>query len=179
MGRSQQGNNNAYCQDNATSWLDWQLDDAQQALLRFSQRLLALRRAHPVFRRRDFFQGRPLFGSTVRDIVWLNPDGSEMTEQAWNEGHARALGVFLSGDGLDDVDPRGEPVFDDSFVLLFNADAGELRFAIAPGLVHGPGERVVDTADDEACGHPVDPTQPLRLPGRSLLLIRFARGAPR
>ena len=178
LGRSQHGNNNAYCQDNAISWLDWQLDDAQRALLRFTQRMLALRHAHPVFRRRDFFQGRPLYGSAVRDIVWLNPDGTEMSEQAWNEGHARALGVFLSGEGLDDVDPRGRPVFDDSFVLLFNADAGEVHFAVAPGLVPGPGERVVDTAvDDDAPGQPVDLAQPLVLAGRSLVLIRFARRA--
>ena len=178
LGRSQHGNNNAYCQDNAISWLDWQLDDAQRALLRFTQRMLALRHAHPVFRRRDFFQGRPLYGSAVRDIVWLNPDGTEMSEQAWNEGHARALGVFLSGEGLDDVDPRGRPVFDDSFVLLFNADAGEVHFAVAPGLVPGPGERVVDTAvDDDGDGQPVDLAQPLVLAGRSLVLIRFARRA--
>jgi glycogen operon protein len=180
IGRSQGGNNNAYCQDNAISWLDWDLADAQRSLLGFTQQLLALRRAHPVFRRRNFFQGRPLHGSQVRDIVWLNADGSEMTDEAWNNGHARALGVFLSGEGLDDVDPRGQRVVDDSFVLLFNADAGEVSFSIAPGLVSSHGDVVIDTAQADgvaasAGGDKLDPAQPRVLQGRSLVLVRFAR----
>jgi glycogen operon protein len=180
IGRSQGGNNNAYCQDNAISWLDWDLADAQRSLLGFTQQLLALRRAHPVFRRRNFFQGRPLHGSQVRDIVWLNADGSEMTDEAWNNGHARALGVFLSGEGLDDVDPRGQRVVDDSFVLLFNADAGEVSFSIAPGLVSSHGDVVIDTAQTDgaaasAGGDKLDPAQPRVLQGRSLVLVRFAR----
>jgi glycogen operon protein len=179
IGRTQQGNNNAYCQDNEVSWVDWTLGEAQQSLLAFTQQVLALRRAHPVFRRRDFFQGRPLYGSGVHDIVWLNSDGSEMTEHAWGEGHARALGVFLSGDGLNDVDPRGQPLFDDSFLLLFNADAGEVSFTVAAERVPGVGEVLVDTTRaDTAPGPRFDPAQPYALQARSLVLIRFARVAP-
>jgi isoamylase len=178
MGRTQQGNNNAYCQDNAVSWVDWSLDEDRQTLLAFTQRMLALRQAHPVFRRRDFFQGRPLHGSSVRDIVWLKPDGSEMSDEDWRNGHARALGVFLSGDGLVDVDARGQRLVDDDFVLLFNADAGEVGFRLAPGLVPGEGELVVDTAQPDAAdgaGPPVDPGRPRMLAGRSLVLVRFPR----
>ena len=94
-------------QDNETSWVDWALDDAKRALLEFSCRLVALRAAHPAFHRRDFFQGRPLYGSQVHDIVWLQPDGSEMTEASWSHSHARALAVFLAGEGLNEVDGRG------------------------------------------------------------------------
>ena len=182
MGRSQQGNNNAYCQDNGISWLNWDLAETQRSLLSFTQHLMALRRAHPVFRRRNFFQGRPLHGSQVRDIVWLNADGTEMTDEAWHNGHARALGVFLSGEGLDDVDPRGQRVVDDSFVLLFNADAGEVHFSIAAGLVQGDGEVVIDTAlaggaAAPTAGDRLDPAQPRVLQSRCLVLVRFARKA--
>jgi isoamylase len=176
IGRTQQGNNNAYCQDNGISWLDWQLGDAQRSLLAFTRQVMALRQAHPVFRRRDFFQGRPLYGSGVHDIVWLNADGSEMTEQAWGQGHARALGVFLSGDGLNDVDARGQPLVDDSFLLLFNAHGGEVMFAVAAEHLPGSGEVLVDTARIEiAPGERFDAAQPYALQPRSLVLIRFRR----
>ncbi|MES2229361.1 MAG: glycogen debranching protein GlgX [Pseudomonadota bacterium] len=176
FGRSQAGNNNAYCQDNPISWLDWPPSADRRTLLAFTRRLTALRAAHPVFRRRDFFQGRPLHGSTVRDIVWLQPDGTEMTEQEWGQDHARALAVYLSGDGLNEDDGRGRPVLDDSFLLLFNADANEVRFVIPPGLAPGPGllllDTSVDTARDDA---PFDPAQAYALTGRSLALVRFER----
>ncbi|MEO8248937.1 MAG: glycogen debranching protein GlgX [Burkholderiales bacterium] len=179
IGRTQGGNNNAYCQDNEVSWLDWSLTDDKRALLSFTQRLIALRAAHPVFRRRDFFQGRPLYGSSVRDIVWLHPDGSEMTEQEWQHEHARALGVFFSGSGLDDVDAHGQPVTDDSFLLLFNAGAEPVAFTLAAALAETSsldgGELVVDTADGARPfpETPFDPARPFALQARSLALIRF------
>jgi isoamylase len=179
IGRSQQGNNNAYCQDNEISWLDWTPDAARQSLLNFTRRMIALRAAHPVFRRRDFFQARPLMGSQVRDIVWLQPDGSEMSEQAWQQEHARALAVFLSGDGLNDVDARGRAVYDDSFVLFFNAAAEGVVFEL-PAPLHLPGgEVLVDTskADDAMSRTPFDPRGQFILAGRSLALIRFPRQA--
>ncbi|HEY6135187.1 MAG TPA: alpha-amylase family glycosyl hydrolase, partial [Rubrivivax sp.] len=175
-GHSQRGNNNAYCQDNETSWLDWSHDDDQRALLAFTRRLVELRAAHPVFRRRDFFQGRPLHGRSVRDIVWLQPDGTEMTEQAWRQDHARALAVYLSGDGLNEVDGRGRPVLDDSFLVLFNADANEVRFVFPVGLVATQGTLLLDTRNDAAPPQPLfDTGQPYVLAGRSLALVRFAR----
>ncbi len=177
IGRSQNGNNNAYCQDNAIGWVDWQTAPEQQSLLQFTQRLIALRRAHPVFRRRDFFQGRSLHGSEVRDIVWLQPDGAEMGDQAWQQGHARALAVCLSGDGLKDVDARGRPVVDDSFVLFFNAAPEAVVFHLPPGQARAGGRLLVDTSlpDGGLPDLPFEPGAPFELQGRSLALIRFPR----
>ncbi|MDM7941379.1 MAG: glycogen debranching protein GlgX [Hydrogenophaga sp.] len=176
MGRTQRGNNNAYCQDNDISWLDWTASDDRRSLLAFTQRVMALRAAHPVFRRRDFFQGRPLHGSTVRDIVWLQPHGTEMGEQEWGQDHARALAVFLSGDALNEVDGRGRAVRDDSFLVMFNADANEVRFVVPAGLVPLAGELLIDTSTDaQPADTPFDPTQPYVLAARSLALVRFKR----
>ena len=183
LGRSQQGNNNAYCQDNQLSWVDWTPSPAQTSLLEFTRRLTALRAAHPVFRRRDFFQHRPLFGaqsgSQVRDIVWLQPDGTEMSEQAWQQGHARALAVFLSGDGLNEVDGRGRPVHDDSFLLMFNAAAEGVEFTLPAALIPACGLRLVDTSN-AANALPQTPFESSALhilAGRSLVLVRFEREA--
>ncbi len=176
LGRTQGGNNNAYCQDNPVGWIDWALDDERQLLLEFTRQMTALRAAHPVFRRRDFFQGRPLHGSAVRDIVWLQPDGSEMTDQAWQLNHARALAVFLSGDGLNEVDARGRPIRDDSFFLLFNAAAEAVDFTLPPALAGGHGEVVVDTSQTEPLGGmTVEPGVPCARAPRSLALVRCAR----
>ncbi|MEO6409307.1 MAG: glycogen debranching protein GlgX [Burkholderiaceae bacterium] len=177
LGRSQQGNNNAYCQDNELSWVDWTASPAQESLLEFTRRLTALRAAHPVFRRRDFFQDRPLMGSQVRDIVWLQPDGSEMSDEAWQQGFASALAVFLSGDGLNEVDGRGRPVRDDSFLLLFNAAAEGVEFTLPASLVPARGLRLVDTSND-ANALPQTPFERDALhilAGRSLVLVRFER----
>jgi len=130
MGRTQRGNNNAYCQDNEISWLNWELDDSQHDLLEFVQRVIAIRRAHPVFRRRDFFQGRPLHGHEVKDIVWLRPDGAEMTDEEWNHHHARSLALYLSGEGTLDVDSRGHKLTDENFCLLFNAHHDSVPFCL-------------------------------------------------
>ena len=178
LGRSQRGNNNAYCQDNETSWLDWSQGDDARALLAFTERVAALRAAHPVFHRRDFFQGRPLHGSKVRDIVWLQPNGAEMTEQEWGHDHARALAVFLSGDGLNETDGRDRPLRDDSFVVMFNADANPVAFTLPAELALGAGELLIDTAT-AAMPTPsaLDPQQPYTLAGRALALVRFASGA--
>ena len=120
-GRTQQGNNNAYCQDNEISWVDWNLDFEDLRLLSFVQRVIALRKAHPAFRRRSFFQGRSIKGSAIKDILWLSPNGNELTDEEWQHSFARCLGLFLSGEGLDERDRQGRPVVDDSFLLLLNA----------------------------------------------------------
>ncbi len=112
-GRSQQGNNNAYCQDNETFWVDWSTSPEQAGLLAFTRRLIGLRHAHPSFRRRDFFQGRPLHGQDVKDIQWLKSDGTEMTDEEWDHEHARSLGVYLSGAALNEIDRTGKNVRDD------------------------------------------------------------------
>ena len=130
LGHTQQGNNNAYCQNNPLSWLDWNLDPARERLLEFARRMLALRRNHPVFRRKRFFQGRALHGNAAADIAWLKPDGTEMTNEEWDHGFARCLGVYLAGDAMEEVDARGRRVKDDNFLVLFNAHHDAIDFAM-------------------------------------------------
>jgi glycogen operon protein len=134
MGRTQQGNNNAYCQDNETSWYDWEKVDEE--LLRFFQALLRYRREHPVFRRRRWFQGRPIHGSNTNDIAWFTLKGEQMGEEDWEQGYAKSLGVFLNGTTIPNPHPRGEPVIDDNFYLLFNAHHECLKFKL-PSAVWG------------------------------------------
>jgi len=144
IGRSQQGNNNAYCQDNEISWYDW--EHADEELLDFTRRLIALRRQHPAFRRRHFFQGRPIRGE-ARDLVWFTPQGERMTDEDWRRGYAKSLGVYLDGEGMASLDPRGRRIVDDSFYLLFNAHTEAVVFHLPrnDGLPHG-WRRVLDTA---------------------------------
>jgi len=128
LGHSQRGNNNAYCQDNELSWLDW--EGADDEFASFCAGLVAFRRQHPVFRRRRFFEGEPIFGSELSDIAWFRPDGVEMTEDDWRTGFAKSLAVFLNGDALPDPDPRGNRISDDSFLLLFNGHHGDGSFVL-------------------------------------------------
>jgi len=130
IGHTQNGNNNAYCQDNEISWLDWDPEHIDHEFLEFVQKVIALRKAHPVFRRRNFFQGRKIRGADIKDIVWLDPDGKEMTDEEWNQEFARCLGVTLAGQALDDVDERGQRIRDDNFLLLMNAHYEEIPFAL-------------------------------------------------
>lgn len=131
IGRTQRGNNNAYCQDNEISWFDW--SSADTTLLEFTRRLIQFRKQHPVFRRRGWFQGRPIHGAKVTDIGWFTPDGLEMAEEHWDKGFAKGLGVFLNGEGINSPDARGERVVDDSFYVLFNAHHEPLPFVLPKG----------------------------------------------
>jgi isoamylase len=142
IGRTQKGNNNAYCQDNEISWFDWQ--SADRDLLDFTTRIIELRKQHPVFRRRRWFQGRPIHG--VTDIGWFTPDGVEMEEEHWGEGFAKAVGVALNGEAIDDPDPRGERIVDDSFYVLFNAHHERLRFVLPKENWGKEWTLVLDTA---------------------------------
>jgi glycogen operon protein len=128
LGRTQGGNNNAYCQDNEISWFDWEHVD--EDLLEFTRSLVEFRAAHPVFRRRRFFQGRRIRGADLNDIAWFRPDGQQMSDEDWDVGYARSLGVFLNGEGIPDPDARGQRVVDDSFFLLFNASHEALEFTL-------------------------------------------------
>jgi isoamylase len=128
IARTQRGNNNAYCQDNEISWYDW--NSADTILLEFTRWLIHFRKQHPVFKRRGWFQGRPIHGTDVTDIGWFTPEGLEMAEEQWDEGFAKALGVFLNGEGINSLDARGERIVDDSFYLLFNAHYEPLTFAL-------------------------------------------------
>jgi isoamylase len=149
MGRTQGGNNNAYAQDNEISWLRWDLDERDRALLDFTRRVARLRREHPTFRRRRFFRGRKIRGSDVRDLVWLSPDGTEMTDEEWNSGLVRCFGMALGGEAMEEWDERGERITDANFLLLLNADGAGIDFTL-PDFGHARGWRLVfDTARPE------------------------------
>jgi len=161
LGRTQQGNNNAYCQDNDISWVQWPPAAAGEAplggaapgpgtagvLLDFTRRLITLRRDHPVFRRRRYLRGRPLRGGgdQLGDVAWFTPGGEEMTDQDWDAGFAQSLTVFLNGDSITEADRRGQPIRDDSFLLLFNASPRELEFSLPTARYGEVWERVLDT----------------------------------
>jgi glycogen operon protein len=162
MGRTQQGNNNAYCQDSELSWIDWQLDADARELLEFTRRLIALRNAHPLFRRRAWLRGRAEHGPELKDVVWLNYEGKEMTEAEWNRSSARCLGVLLSGHGLSERDERGAPVVDADLLLLLNANAEEVPFPL-------PSGRWSVLLDTGAQSSGFEQTYPLQ--GRSLALL--------
>jgi isoamylase len=145
LGRTQCGNNNAYCQDNEISWFNWEQQDPD--LLSFVARLIRLRREHPVFRRRRFFQGRQIQGEALTDIAWFKPDGGQMSGDDWRNGYARSLAVFLNGDEIAAPDPQGRRLRDDSFFVLFNAYEQALRFALPRGPYGRRWMRILDTAD--------------------------------
>jgi isoamylase len=177
LGRTQQGNNNTYCQDNEITWLHWELDERQRALLDFTCRLIHFRQAHPNLRRHKFFQGRPIRGSTVKDIVWLRADGAEMTDEEWSAGWMQAMGVRLDGDAMDVLDEKGKHVSDDTLLILLNAHHEAVTFAL-PAYV--PGIRWTiefDTArpalkqGEEA----VPGGESVTLAGRSLMLLRHVK----
>jgi isoamylase len=128
IARTQQGNNNAYCQDNELTWFDWNLDDRKQGLLNFTRKLIKIRLSHPVLHQRKFYQDRKIRGSEGKDVLWLRPDGGEMTDEEWGLGWTRSLGVVLNGRALGDVDEHGEEVVDDSFLLLLNCHHEPIQF---------------------------------------------------
>jgi glycogen operon protein len=130
IGRTQLGNNNAYCQDNEVSWYDWKLDGHARALFAFTQRLIALLRQQPVLRRRRFFQGRRIRGSEVKDLAWFRPDGKEMTDEDWSQGYARSLGLRLAGDAIEETDGRGRPILGETLLVLLNAHHERLAFTL-------------------------------------------------
>jgi isoamylase len=130
ISRTQNGNNNAYCQDNEISWINW--EDADNELLQFTRKLISLRRKHPAFCRRRWFQGQPIKGIGLEDIQWFTLEGTEMSEDHWNEDFAKSLGVFLFGKGLHAMGPKGEQIIDDSFYIIFNAHHDSLDFKLPP-----------------------------------------------
>ncbi|MCU1461328.1 MAG: glycogen debranching enzyme GlgX [Acidimicrobiales bacterium] len=146
IGRTQGGNNNAYCQDNETSWFDWTLDEGKESLLEFTRSVIRLRRQHPVFRRRHFFQGRAIHGGDRADIGWFGPDGHAMTEDEWGSSQVRVLGMFLNGEGIAEPGPRGERVVDDSFLVLLNSEREPTDVRLPDGEWAQAYEVVIDTS---------------------------------
>jgi isoamylase len=174
IGCTQRGNNNAYCQENEIAWTDWNIDTAGRQMMEFVSRMIATRRDHPIFRRRAFFQGKRIGDAVEKDIIWLKPDGAEMTTQEWDEDFARCLGVFLSGDALLESDARGRPVHDASFLLLFNAHHDTIGFRLPEIKLDGEWFAQIDTAFET--GRPQLGALPggseYPLQGRSLVLLR-------
>ncbi|MFJ8193489.1 glycogen debranching protein GlgX [Streptomyces sp. NPDC096094] len=151
LGRTQRGNNNAYCQDNEISWVDWRLDEEQRALLDFARRVIALRAGHPVLRRRRYFRGETLTHADqpLPDLVWLRPDAREMSDDDWQRSDAHAVGVFLNGDAIAEPDPCGRPVEDDSFLLLLNSHWEPTPFRLPDAAYGERWTTLIDTADPE------------------------------
>ena len=179
IGRTQQGNNNAYCQDNDLSWMHWGEDAVDQEFLAFTQMLVGLRQHHPVLRRRRFFQGRPLRGQGVKDLMWLDASGGEMSDEMWAGPQVSCLGMLLSGIGIDETTTRGEPIADATLLILLNGGDRAVTFHL-PDLLSGAAwTPVFDTARTDRSAHPLltGPTYPLH--GRSVVLLRAdERGHP-
>jgi isoamylase len=172
-GRTQRGNNNAYCQDNEISWYDW--DHVDDDLLDFTRRLITLRREHPVLRRRRWFQGRSIRGSV--DLGWCKPDGTEMSDDDWDDAaSAPAVGIFLNGDAITDRDRRGQRVTDDSFLLLFNGHADAIDWTL-PKQWGQWWELVTDTGDPAREGEALESSETFQVAGRSVVVLQ-RRDAP-
>jgi len=171
LGRSQRGNNNAYCQDNDISWLHWA--EADKDLLAFTQQLISLRREHPTFRRRRWFMGRPIHDSGSEDIAWFLPDGREMTDAHWQHDFAKSLMVFLNGMGIRTPDEQGRKIVDDHFLLLFNAYNGPVDFMLPPEQYGNQWRKVLDTANGVS-GEPLNLNAQARitLPGNSMVVLQ-------
>jgi isoamylase len=184
ISRTQQGNNNAYCQDTPLSWVDWTMDERKQALLDFTARLIALRKAHPNLRRRKFFQDRKISPATsakqqvdgfeIHDVGWYRPDGEEMTEEEWNAGWVRCLGLCLSGKTLDDVDRLGERLRDDTYLICLNPHHEHIQFYMPPAGEGCAWELLFDTrgAASAAEPAPIKPRVPYDLIEHSTAVFR-------
>ncbi|HEX7308906.1 glycogen debranching protein GlgX, partial [Lentzea sp.] len=175
FGRTQNGNNNAYCQDNEVSWVDWSLVETNSELVEFTAAVTAFRKAHPVFRRKRFFAGRPIRkGEELRDIAWFTPAGEEMTEQNWEDDFGKCIVIFLNGEGIPDLDARGMRVVDDSFLMAFNAHFEDIEVTL-PDAEYGPEWTVVvDTTTGQVgdSEKPLQAGETLNLTARSLVVLR-------
>lgn len=170
LGRTQQGNNNAYCQDNEISWINWACADKD--LLQFTKKIIQLRKDHPVFRRRRWFQGLPIKGIGLEDIAWFLPDGSEMTDEHWNVDFAKSMAIFLNGQGIHSVGPKGEHVIDDSFYIIFNAFHEPLSFKL-PARQYGINWiKELDTDDLDFEPEIFKARESVKVEGRSIIMLR-------
>jgi isoamylase len=176
LGRTQQGNNNAYCQDNELSWVDWA--NADRELLEFTRELAELRRRHRAFRRRGWFQGRPIrhakTGESLPDVAWFDREGAEMADDQWDSGTSRTVQVFLNGDAIGVTDERGEPIVDDTFLMVFHGDPEPRAIRFPDRQWGAKWRRVMDTehgfaGDDETI---VDAGAEVQIAGRSVWLFR-------
>ena len=178
LGRTQQGNNNGYAQDNELTWIHW--DQADEPLIEFTALVSRLRHEHPAFRRWGFFDGRPVKraeGDPLPDIVWFTPDGSAMDEEDWQTAYARSLGVFLNGQGIRERGPRGEKIVDRHFLLFFNAHVEPVEFTLPSEEYCAAWEIVLDTADGPDPS-PHEPGSTLSVESRSVVVLREWQQVP-
>ena len=178
IGRTQGGNNNGYCQDNGISWFDWNLDAERTQLLEFTRAMIRIFRAHPVLRRRRFFQGRRIRGSSVKDLTWYGPDGHEMTDAQWHAEGVHTIGVRLAGDAIEERGPRRERIVDDTLLLILNADEETIEFRLPEGARNG-WRLIADTSRPELVPADDGPRHEggnaYRLAARSVVLLRQPR----
>jgi len=173
--RTQHGNNNAYCQDNECSWLHHDLDAEATQFLEFARKLIQFRKIHPVFRRPKFFQGRPIRGAGIKDIMWFNSTGTEMTDVEWGSWYIRCLEVLLSGAAMDVRDPKGRPIPDQTFLLMLNAHYDMVPFT-SPGQENLDWKLVLDTVDENgfvANGQIISSRHIFEMTARSLALFQL------
>ena len=172
FGQTQSGNNNAYCQDSALTWLDWNFSNDQQALLTFTRNLMRLRKTQPVFRRRNFFQGRPIHGTETKDLYWIKADGNEMSESDWNSGHCCSIGMVLPGNQITEVGEEGERIVGDSFAILLNASHEPLPFRLGARRRDLRWKCILDTFDDHAAPRTFEHMSVFPLQPRSLVVLQ-------
>jgi glycogen operon protein len=172
LSHTQQGNNNAYCQDSELTWLKWELDEEEKDFLEFVKRVSRLRIEQPVFQRRHFFQGRSIRGTDIKDISWLTPAGEEMSDQDWTAGFVKCLGMRLAGDLIGDVDERGEAIVGDTLLLLLNAHHEAIPFALPAHKEEHHWELLLDTAASAVEPRHMRGGEQFDLKGRSLAIFR-------
>jgi glycogen operon protein len=179
MSRTQNGNNNAYCQDNELSWTPWDLTLEQQQFLAFTRRLVRFRRSHPVLQRRKYFHGRAIRGAEAKDIYWLDPSGREMTDDAWNATSVRSLGVVMVGNALDEIDERGRPVRGDTLLILLNAHHEATPFVLPTASEGTTWIRMIDTVAPWVEQQPYVGGDRYPLKGRTLAVFALHAGPQR
>ncbi len=172
LGRTQRGNNNAYCQDNEISWFDWELDDRRRRLLEFVHRVIHLRNEHPVFRRPQFLTGESHVGSGLPDSWWFRTDGRKMTRRDWGDGGLRTIGLFLNGGEIPTHTTTGEAIHDDSFVVLVNSAAESVTFVLPPRRFGTRWTLELSTADPDARGGSWQARGEVAVQGRSIVVLR-------
>ena len=173
MGRSQGGNNNAYCQDNEISWVRWDWSPEQKDLVRFVKYLIVVLNEQPVLRRRRFFQGRPIRGGDVKDITWFEPSGAEMSDKAWSASSTPGLGVRLLGTEIEETDEKGDPISGDTLFLMFSAHHEATRFVVPRQDPAQHWESVLDTSQEDWERRSVLEGSDYALPARSVAVLRM------
>jgi glycogen operon protein len=170
VSRTQQGNNNAYCQDNEISWMDW--EKADENLLSFTQKLIKIRREHPAFGRRRWFRGEPVKEGELPDIAWFLPGGEQMNDEHWSHDFAKSLAVFMNGNGLRSRNPKGEPIVDDNFYVIFNAHHEIIDYILPSGdyakdwtVMLDTGKNYIGEGDTYKAG------EKFSVDGRSVILL--------